>query len=316
MIGIALAAMLASAAELPPADIRTMIRDTRRVVGREGAAIWPGFQHADLAIDVIDAQTEYLFCTSSLPGFGQSQRDPVTGCGVQTRARTLPVDLSASFELLPGRQVVAIGTPAALAMDSPTWKLTMLHESFHQYQAGLTGYADAVNAVRRALGVTGADWALSYAFPYADAGVMKAFATMTGAAHAFLIARDPATARTAVGNYVAARQAVAAIVGPKAWKYYEFQVGHEGVARWTEIVLGESAARSDPALAALAHDRRLGLATSLRAIDTQGLGVWKRSVFYVLGAIEAEMLERERPGWRADYIRTPIGLGQQLAMLK
>ncbi|GAA3708228.1 hypothetical protein GCM10022268_16960 [Sphingomonas cynarae] len=309
------AVMLASAATMPSAEIRTTIRDVRAIAMTHGATIWPGFERAAIEVDVIDGQVEHLFCRKAATGFSPARRDPVTGCSVVTRRRVLPIDLAASFDISPGMQVIAIGTPAALDMDRAAWKMTLLHESFHQYQAGLPGYATAVASIRAVIGSDGTDWALNYPFPYADPTVATAFGGMTAAAGAFLAAPDPAAAATAIRQYRRARRLAENAIGQRAWQYYEFQAGQEGVARWTEIVLAEAASRDDPALTSIARDRRLGLANSLRAIDEQGISMWKRSAFYVLGAIEAEMLNRQRPGWRADYIRAPFSMGKHLDAL-
>lgn len=316
MSGLVLAALLVSVSPMPAAPTRIIIREVRSIAGKRGALVWPGFDRAPIEVDVISRRREHLFCRRHAPGFAHPRRDPVTGCVVIERARVRPLDLAASYEIEPGLQVIAIGTPAALQMDRSAWKLTLLHESFHQYQSRLPGYAAAVASVRTAIGAHTADWPLTYTFPYADPGVQQAFGGMTAAASSFLRADSPAAAGDAIRRYVAARHAARTAVGEVAWRYYEFQVGQEGVARWTEILFAEAAGRSDPALAALARDRRAGLANSLRAIDEQGLAMWKRSALYVMGAIEAEMLEGRRPGWRAVYIRAPFGLGEQLELLR
>ena len=84
------------------------------------------------------------------------------------------------------------------------------------------------------------------------------------------------------------------------------------MARWSEQKLGALAGKSDPSILAVAEDGRLGLATSLRAIDRDGLGMWKRSAFYVLGAIEAEMLQQTDPGWQRQYAVAPFSMGSMI----
>ncbi|MEJ8629948.1 hypothetical protein P0F65_09315 [Sphingomonas sp. I4] len=89
-------------------------------------------------------------------------------------------------------------------------------------------------------------------------------------------------------------------------RYYEFQVGQEGVARWTELTL---ARHGDAAMRAHGRDYWTGLSTSLEAIHDQGLKMWKRNAFYVYGAVEAEMLEQAGVDWRSEYRRRPFGMG-------
>ena len=117
---------------------------------------------------------------------------------------------------------------------------------------------------------------------------------MGNAGLAFLEARSPQERRLATQAYVAARGAALAKVSSADQRYYEFQVGQEGVARWTELTLarqGDAAMRED------VTGRWRGLATSLRAIREQGFSVWKRGALYVYGAIEAEMLEQAGVKW-------------------
>lgn len=40
--------------------------------------------------------------------------------------------------------------------------------------------------------------------------------------------------------------------------------------------------------------------------------MWRRSSFYVLGAIEASMLERVRPQWQLEYATNPFAMGSML----
>jgi len=310
--------VLLAAAALPPAPAAAtlaMIRDVRAAIATEGPALWPGFNGRSVEVDVIDGDREYLLCRPPFADFVARGRDPVTGCVVSERRRALDADLSASFPVAPGVQVIAVGTPAVLRVDAPTWRLILLHEAFHQYQARGPRYRRALAHMRRILGRR-ADWVLAYPFPYGRPATVAAFSAMGAAARDFIAAPAPRASRLAVRRYVAARRRAAATMSPADWQYYEFQVGQEGVARWTEIALGKRMRQADPGVATVAADHRLGLATSLRAIDAQGLAVWKRSAFYVFGAVEADMLDRHRKGWRARYLRRPFAIGEQLAEIR
>lgn len=154
---------------------------------------------------------------------------------------------------------------------------------------------------------------LDYPFPYADKKISAAFAEMNTHALNFLENRNPNQDRQIAARYLTARRSAQKAVGDTAWHYYEFQVGQEGVARWSELKLAAVAGRTNKGVAAVAADRWAGLSTSLRAMNDQGLGMWKRSSFYVLGAVEAEMLNRLAPAWRHQYVRQPFSLGAQLA---
>lgn len=208
-----------------------------------------------------------------------------------------------------------MGLPAALQATEDDWIVTFLHEAFHQYQSDLPGYATAVDRVRTQLGQTGGQWMLDYQFPYSDPAVKAAFGAMTASAAEFLRADSDAKAIAAIRDYVRARHLAREAAGANNWLYYEFQVGQEGVARWTELRLARAAGSSRPDIAAIGRERDGGLAVSLTAIDEQGVEIWKRSAFYVLGAIEASMLERARPHWQREYLADPFSMGSMLDAL-
>ena len=307
------AAALATVPILPlPAEAdRQMIADAQAIVRMSGDRVWEGLSQTPLPILLIGAERETLFCGSPSVGFFPAAFDPVTNCSMQTRPRELPVDLS-SATYLDDRQVIMMGEPAALETSRAEWIVIVLHEAFHQYQNELPGYVAAVDRVREFFGEADGQWMLEYPFPYADAEVGKTFAKMMANALRFLEATNSSDQNAAISDYVDARRDAQRAAGSKNWTYFEFQAGQEGVARWSEQKLGALAAASDPSISAVAEDGRLGLATSLRAIDRDGLGMWKRNAFYVLGAIEAEMLQQTDPGWQRQYANAPFSMGSMI----
>lgn len=230
---------------------------------------------------------------------------------MQVRPRELPVDLAATTDL--GKvSVIQMGLPDALEATRADWIVTFLHEAFHQYQSTLPGYFSAVDVVRARLDKTGEQWILEYPFPYADPKVKAEFAAMTLSAGQFLSAENDVQANAAISNYVQARNRARDAMSPDDWLYYEFQVGQEGVARWTELRFAAAAGNARRDIATIGKERTGGLAVSLSAIDRQGLNMWRRSSFYVLGAIEASMLERVRPQWQLEYATNPFAMGSML----
>lgn len=306
-----IAGALTTASLLPSADVRVMMRNARHIVAQSGDRVWRGYSGTPLPVLLVEPARETLFCSSAVDGFTAAATDPITGCSTQTRPRELPVDVSAADDL-QNRLVIQIGLPDAVAVSGTEWIVTLLHESFHEYQSMLPRHREAVSRVSHLLGGAGGSWALDYPFPYTDPRVTTAFAEMNACALAFLAAPRDQDVRTLVTCYVHARRKAQAIVGEPAWKYYEFQVGEEGVARWTEIKLARIAGETDGNIAALANDRWGGLSTSLRSISSTGLSKWKRSSFYVFGAVEAEMLERLNPSWHEEYRKAPFTLGTLL----
>lgn len=305
------AVALAASPQLPSELDRRMIADAQAIVRNEGDILWAGLSQAPLPTLLIGPERETLFCGLPSLGFSAIGFDPITRCTMQVRARELPVDLAAATDL-GNVSVIHMGLPDALEATQADWIVTFLHETFHQYQSTLPGYFSAVDVVRARLGKTGEQWVLEYPFPYADPKVKAAFAAMTQSSGQFLSAENDAQANAAIRSYVEARNRARVAMSPDDWLYYEFQVGQEGVARWTELRFATAAGDTRPEIAIICKERTSGLAVSLSAINSQGLNMWKRSTFYVLGAIEASMLERVRPQWQREYANNPFAMGSML----
>lgn len=305
------AVALAASPQLPSELDRRMIADAQAIVRNEGDILWAGLSQAPLPTLLIGPERETLFCGLPSLGFSAIGFDPITRCTMQVRARELPVDLAAAMDL-GNVSVIHMGLPDALEATQADWIVTFLHETFHQYQSTLPGYFSAVDVVRARLGKTGEQWVLEYPFPYADPKVKAAFAAMTQSSGQFLSAENDAQANAAIRSYVEARNRARVAMSPDDWLYYEFQVGQEGVARWTELRFATAAGDTRPEIAIIGKERTSGLAVSLSAINSQGLNMWKRSTFYVLGAIEASMLERVRPQWQREYANNPFAMGSML----
>lgn len=309
-MALLLSAMLAAAA--PPVALRRLIHDTRAITRRDGDALWPGFARIPFHMILVERRRETLFCHAPLAGFRPLRRDAVTGCTMQQRPRANPLDISAAFPVADEPAMIVVGAPARPGSERARWAIEVAHEAFHQYQARLPDYAAKVQALGLAGSSGDGAWMLDYPFPYAQPAVEAAFVAMCGRALAFLQAPTPAARRQAIAAYVAARHQARAAVSPADWRYYEFQIGQEGVARWTDVMLAQAAARRDPRYKGVARDRLEGVASSLKAVMRQGLRVWKRGAFYELGAVEAMMLDSGGPGWRAAYRDKPFGIGDQL----
>ncbi len=311
MLAFLSAVALGATTQLPAELDRRMIADAQAIVRNEGDPLWAGLSQAPLPTLLIGPEHETLFCGLPTPSFSAIGFDPITRCTMQVRARELPVDLAAATDL-GNVSVIHMGLPDALEATPADWIVTFLHETFHQYQSTLPAYFSAVDSVRARLGTTSGQWVLEYPFPYADPKVRASFAAMTMHAGQFLSAENDAQAEAAIRSYVEARNRARDAMSPDDWLYYEFQVGQEGVARWTELRFAAAAGNARPDIATIGKERTGGLAVSLSAIDRQGLNMWRRSSFYVLGAIEASMLERVRPQWQLEYATNPFAMGSML----
>ncbi|TGY88869.1 hypothetical protein E5163_06950 [Marinicauda algicola] len=293
---------------LEPA-VRALVAEAFSVVERHGEEVWPGFAAAPRQIVVATPGHDVLLCPDGpVSGFAPLGPDPVSGCEAYVRDLTFPERIAASFPAVEGRPTVVIGLPAFLQAEPFDWTVTVVHERFHQYQQAWPGYYAAVDALDLAGGDEGGMWMLNYPFPYDEPQVEAAFDAMAGMLLAALDAPDDGVEEAAAA-YWAAREAARLSVPERDWRYFEFQLWNEGLSRWTERAISEAAGRHDPDYAAHAEHERLSMINSLQALRQDGLGAWKRSAVYAIGAGEGALLERIRPGWRAAYFAEPMQTG-------
>ena len=295
-----IAAMLMQAALPAPVidpALPAAVAAARAVVAGPARGLWQDWDTAPFGVLVVQPEVETLFChIGPAAEFTPGPADPTTGCATASRARTFDVGLRAAFPAVDGRPTVVIGLPDATGLSLPEWQATVLHEHFHQWQTSGPGYYDRVEA----LGLRGDDqtgmWMLNYAFPYDRKAVVTAFAEASLALAAAVEARDGPAFAGSFEVYLQARKRLAATVDARDWRYFEFQLWQEGVARWSEI---EAAGLSpDPAVRQAAAARRAATLQRLKSPDLAGQG---RSAVYPYGAAEAMLLEACDPAWRKLY---------------
>lgn len=285
-----------TAAPMDPA-LPAAVAAARAVVAGPARDLWPEWDQAPFGVLIVDPVTETLFCHQGpAADFAPGAEDPATGCATRSRARTYPVGLRAAFPAVDGQPTVVIGTLEATGLSAPDWQATVMHEHFHQWQTSRLGYYERVEA----LGLRGDDqtgmWMLNYAFPYDRKDVAAAFAQASLALAAAVEARGGPAFAGSFEAYMQARKRLAATVDTRDWRYFEFQIWQEGVARWSEI---EAALLSpDPAVRAAAAARR---AATIQQLKTPDLARHGRVAVYPYGAGEAMLLEACDPVWRTLY---------------
>ena len=160
----------------------------------------------------------------------------------------MPGNWLAAMPLFGPPSTIVMGTPASTGLTGPRWRSTVLHEHVHQWQAALPDYYARVAALDLAGGDETGMWMLEFRFPLCRSGgrrrprrrVARARRRSGRARHAGLLARGwPIISRL--------RRAFAAAAGARNWRYFEFQLWQEGVARWTEIAISRALARSGDA---------------------------------------------------------------------
>jgi hypothetical protein len=278
--------------------VSTELSWIRSVARTDGEALWTGFGTAPFGFLLIRGEREILLCQPSPPaGFTAAGRDQATGCDRFERPRSgLPDGLLAAMPIFGPPSTIVMGTPEATRLSMARWRSTVLHEHFHQWQASLPEYYARVAALDLAGDDETGMWMLNYAFPYQEAEVAGAYAQAARGLAAALEARGSGDYGRRLADYVALRAAFAGTAGGRHWRYLEFQLWQEGVARWTEIALGRVS--SDASMRAEAEAREREVLSELRDPD---LARQQRLTAYPMGAGEAMLLEACGPGWRSRY---------------
>ena len=284
-----------------PTALAREIRSLRAISRTAGEAIWPGYGAAPFGLLLITDKREFLLCENRVPdGFTVGPIDPPTGCSSALRPRSgLPDNLLAAMPVFGPPSTLLMGTPAATGYTPVEWSRTILHEHFHQWQAALPGYYSRVNALGLSGGDTTGMWMLNFPFPYASPAAGSTYAAASRALrHALQLRGQPGFLK-AYDRYQAKRAAFKAAVGAKAWRYLEFQLWQEGVARWTELAISRRS--GDAELKAEADRVELRLLDRLASPDLKAQG---RELAYAYGAGEALLMDACGPAWRTGYRQT------------
>ena len=270
----------------------------RAIARTAGEALWPGFGDAPFGFLLVGRDQELLLCQPSPPrGFTPAGRDETTGCDRLVRRRTgLPEGLLAAMPIFGPASTIVMGTRESTGLTLLRWRAAVLHEHFHQWQTALPGYYARVAALDLAGGDPTGMWMLSFPFPYADPAIATAYSQAAQALADALEARRTGAFPARVAQYLERRRALAAAAGERNWRYVEFQLWQEGVARWTEIALGRNSDEYATRMDAAAREQEV--IGGLRHPDMARVG---RLVVYALGAGEAMLLEACGPAWRARY---------------
>ena len=295
---LAFATLAASSVPVPADRIGAQLSALREIARTQGEALWPGYGTAPFGFLLVQAEREVLICHPSMPsGFSRDATDAATGCDRYVRPRSgLPDALLAAMPLFGPPSTIVMGTPETTGLTPARWRSTIFHEHFHQWQSSLPDYYARVAALDLAGGDETGMWMLNFAFPYAQAEVAAAHAAAAQALLAAIEARGTAAFGERLRDYAERRRAFAAAAGERNWRYFDFQLWQEGVARWTEIAIGKGS--SDAAMRAEAETREREMLAELRAPD---LARQQRIAAYPMGTGEAILLEACGPGWRARY---------------
>ena len=306
MLAAALAVLGTGAARA--AQVGPHLEQIRAFSGDEGEKVWPGFGSAPFGFLLVTANNETLLCREPVPaGFSPAGTDQPTGCKRFTRKSSgLPTTLLAAMPLFGPPGVIVMGTPESTGRSEASWVRTILHEHFHQWQYDLPDYFGRIGSLDLHGGDETGMWVLNYAFPYDDPAVGQAFDRASRQLGRAVAARATPQFAAAFDDYLKARQALADRAGERNWRYMEFQLWQEGVARWTEIRLGKWYPRQDVRDSAAKLEQ-----TTIDALQAPNLTELKREVVYAHGAAEAMLLQACGHDWRSEYPKV-LALGPLL----
>jgi hypothetical protein len=269
---------------------------------QQGDALWPGYGEAPFGMLLLTSQRELLLCQPagdrwpSAAPFVDVGIDRATGCAVQERPRTqLPDRLLAAFPLLSTTETIVMGTPQTTGLSPGAWTRTILHEHFHQWQSSRPGYYERTAALGLSKGHPN-DWPIAYEFPYDVKAVDVAYARASQALARALAMRGTPTFSQAVAEYATARASLVASVDEQDWRYFDFQLWQEGIARWTETELGSRYTDPEVRSAAAELARR-----TLEQLNHPDLAQDRRTVVYPFGAGEAMLMEACHSDWKQHY---------------
>ncbi len=300
MLAIATALVFAASTPAPQdaAALGLQLARVRAFSRSNGEALWPGYGAAPFGFLLLEAESETLLCREPAPaGFTPDGRDDATGCLRFTRPRgKLSGRFLAAMPVFGPPATIVMGTPASTGRSPAEWRRTILHEHFHQWQWWLPDHYKRVNALDLSGGDETGMWMLNYAFPYADPAAGAAYSAASLALADALAARGTGEFPAAFDNYLGARVRFEASVTPRDWRYLEFQLWQEGVARWTEIELGKQYPDAAVKAASTALEAR-----TLTALREPKLAEQGRELAYSYGAGEAMLMAACGAAWRRGY---------------
>lgn len=318
-----LSSSLAFSAEPPSISETDRIRlaEAFRLADAISDKIWPGWKKTPFAVILVTEDHEFLIRHPRPSGdFVSLGHDELLDCEVFYRKRQFPTSFLATFPAVGGLSTVVVGRAEnTYVKTSASWVVTLLHEHFHQFQESGPDYFKEVEALDLSGGDTSGMWMINYKFPYEREDVGRVFSEMTALLLKALDTKDDGELKKIYNGYSVARQKLRKIVSEPEFRYFEFQMWKEGIARYTEHRVAEMAAKEyepSPAFKALEDFESFETVAKQRnelirnELKNGKISEFKRVLFYPVGGAEGLLLDRIRPGWQATYFEKKFSMGK------
>ncbi|MEM9385547.1 MAG: hypothetical protein AAGA68_10835 [Pseudomonadota bacterium] len=289
------------------------------------ADLWPGWDEVPFAVLLVTDEDEFLVRHPSPPAgeFQPLGHDPLLAGDVLHRPASgrFSPEILATFPAFDSVNTVVVGTPERTGKSSTQWVLTLLHERFHQWQFSGEGYFTAVEKLDLSGGDDSGMWQLNYRFAYEDRRIAQALDRYRAVVAKAVVNAADGNPVDVAKTVVDARERLREAMTPADYRYFDFQLWQEGVARYTELLVAREAAhRHTPSeafrkladvvsYAQALTQLKAQLASELTRLD---LARHRRLVFYPLGAQEALLLDVLHPDWRKRYYAHKFSLGTLL----
>jgi hypothetical protein len=305
--------LLAGAAAAPtpvqplPTDDAVRLGEFYRLASRVQDQVWPGWDKVPAPLMLITEDAEFLTHYPAPPKeFARISDD------LYSRARQFPINLQATFPAFGATPVIVVGEPKNTESKTSTpWLVAVMHEHFHQLQDTQPGYYAAVAGLGLSRGDETGMWMLNYPFPYEKPEIAGSFSGLCDLLFAAATERNDGEFAKLAKRYIRAREKFVAQLSADDHKYFGFQVWQEGIARYTQIRVAETAASYQPSeeYAALPDFESFASyaarvrGETLDELKKADLAKQKRLVFYALGATEGLLLDRLNPEWKGQYFQ-------------